>query len=107
MMKARLFALFLGLFFNLLMVGCEKGSSLEELQMNGKHTEYYDDGQKKEEGFYKDSKKDGFSTIWYENGQKRIEGNYKDGKPDGLWIKYREDGTEVFRQTFKNGELVD
>ena len=50
---------------------------------------------------------DGFSTIWYENGQKRIEGNYKDGKPDGLWIKYREDGTEVFRQTFKNGELVD
>ena len=44
MMKARLFALFLGLFFNLLMVGCEKSSSLEELQMNGKHTEYYDDG---------------------------------------------------------------
>ena len=76
MMKATLFALFVCL----LMVGWGESLPLEELQMNGKHTEYYDDGQKKEEGIYKNSKKDGLFTMWHENGQKKAEGNYKDGK---------------------------
>ena len=31
---------------------------------------------------YKDGKLDGLNTDWYENGQKRGEGTYKDDKED-------------------------
>ena len=41
---------------------------------------YYENGQIKYEGNYKDGKKDGKYTWWYENGQKQSEGNYKDGE---------------------------
>jgi len=47
---------------------------------DGLHTEWYDNGHKKEEGTYKDGKKDGLWTSWYENGQKRSETTYKDGE---------------------------
>ena len=45
-----------------------------------KHIEYWPNGQKKEEGTYKDGKKDGLWTYWYENGRKRSEGTFKDGE---------------------------
>jgi len=40
----------------------------------------YDDGKKKEEGTYKDGKKDGKWTEWKVNGQKWKEVHYKDGQ---------------------------
>jgi len=45
-----------------------------------KHIEHYPNGQKKEEGYYLDEKKDGLWTYWYENGQKMEEETFKDGK---------------------------
>ena len=30
--------------------------------------------------------------CWYENGQKKEEGNYKNGKKEGLWTKWNENG---------------
>jgi len=53
---------------------------MNEKIKDGLHTEWYDNGHKKEEGTYKDGKKDGLWTGWYENGQKKSEGTYKDGK---------------------------
>ena len=43
--------------------------------------------------YKEDGKEDGLYTGWYENGQKRLEGTYKDGEKDGKWIYYNEDGT--------------
>jgi antitoxin component YwqK of YwqJK toxin-antitoxin module len=39
----------------------------------------------------------------YENGNIREEGYYKNGKKDGLWIFYSIDGSEHFRLTFREG----
>ena len=48
--------------------------------------------------------KDGDRTIErYANGNIREEGFYKNGKKEGLWIFYSVDGTEHFRLTFREG----
>ena len=93
----------LSLFVALLMVGCGEGLLLEKLHLNGKHTEYYDDGQKKEEGNYKDSEKEGLWTKWYENGQKAQEENYKNGKLDGLSTYWYENGQKEWEANWKDG----
>ena len=46
----------------------------------------YENGQKQDEGTYKDGKMDGLYTWWYENGQKKLEGNYRNG--DGSYPDY-------------------
>ena len=55
-------------------------------------TDYYENGQIKLEGNYKDNKRDGKWTYWYENGQIEQEGNYKDHKQDGKWTWWHENG---------------
>ena len=57
-----------------------------------KFFKYYESGQKKEEGTFKDGKEDGLWTSNHRNGQKRYEGTYKDGKEiSGKW--WNEDGS--------------
>jgi antitoxin component YwqK of YwqJK toxin-antitoxin module len=34
--------------------------------------------------------------LWYENGQMRIDGFYKDNEKSGVWKSYNQDGT-VFK----------
>ena len=60
-----------------------------DLDMN-KQVTYHNNGQKCEEGYYKDGKKNGLHTEWYENGQKKSEGTWKDGKEDGLHTSWYE-----------------
>ena len=43
-----------------------------------KEINWYKNGQKREEGTFKDGEKDGVWTWWHENGQKKREGTYKD-----------------------------
>ena len=43
----------------------------DEPPENGKHVEYYDNGQKEREAHYKNGKQDGLQTNWHE---KRPEG---------------------------------
>ena len=62
---------------------------LDKLKME---REYYEDGEIKEEGNYKDGERDGKYTSYYKNGQIKSEGNYKDGERVGKWISYYEDG---------------
>ena len=92
---------------------------------HGPVTLWYWNGQKVEEGNYKDGKLDGLYTSWYSNGQKAGEGSYKDGKlmstvhwkpngekcpvtnvkdGNGVAVGYNEDGTEWGRHTYKDGE---
>ena len=42
--------------------------------------EYYENGQLKEEGNWKDGERDGFQNRYYKNGQLESEGNFKDGE---------------------------
>ena len=61
----------------LLICGCGKKDGLyTNLKIIDKNL----GGKKSEVVTYKDGKEDGLHTTWYENGQKRKEGTWKDGK---------------------------
>ena len=48
-------------------------------------------------------RKDGLHTEFYENGNKKSEGHYKNGKKDGNWTHLLSDGSLVCIERFKNG----
>ena len=62
------------------------------MKKNGIHTEYYENGEKKFEGSFKNGKRDGLFTWWYENGQKEYEGLYEDGRKISV-EEWNEDGS--------------
>ena len=45
-------------------------------------------------------------TYWYDNGQKKIEGTYKDGKGDGVKTWWDKNGQKENEITFKDGEII-
>jgi len=59
---------------------------------SGKNLCKYEDGQKKSQGKYKDSKKNGKWTWWYKNTQKEKEGKYTDDKLEGQLTMWHENG---------------
>ena len=57
----------------------DKESAVKEVFLDGKLfsgvcVDYYDNGQKKYEGKFKNGKEEGLCIHWYENGQKKSEG---------------------------------
>ena len=102
----------------LLIVGCSSdpidGSTLigkdglkyapaSDKPYSGVAVEYYENGQKMEEGTYKDGELDGLWTRWYENGQKQWKGTFKDGKEDGKYTRWYENGQKEREGTYKDG----
>jgi len=71
---------------------------------NGKWTEWYENGQKKEEAEYLNGKQNGKWTGWYENGQIGYEGEYLNGKINGKWTFWYEDGWIESEGEFLNGK---
>jgi antitoxin component YwqK of YwqJK toxin-antitoxin module len=65
---------------------------------------WYENGQKKAEGTFKDGKLEGPYTSWYENGQKKAEANYKDGKLEGLVTLWYESGKKKSESTYNDGK---
>jgi len=74
------------------------------LNNDGLCTDWYENGQKKEEINYKNGKRDGLYTQWYENGQKEYEFTYKDDEEDGLFTSWYENGQKKYERTFKDGK---
>ena len=71
----------------------------------GEWVEYWENGQLKVKGTFKDGKpKDGPWESYHKNGQLREKGNIKDGKQDGLWEWYFEDGQIDHKRNFKDGK---
>ena len=68
---------------------------------DGKWTTWYENGQKRYEGIYKDDEYDGKWIWWYENGNKETEGTYKDGIQDGKWTQWWNDGSEVYEGIYQ------
>ena len=60
---------------------------------------------KKHEAFEKHLKND--ETTYYENGQLRERGNYKDGEGEGEWIVYDENGQIADISIYIDGEWVE
>ena len=49
-------------------------------------------------------KKNGHFTEWWENGNKRWEGTFKNGKLNGLYMEWYMDGQKMIEVTYKNGK---
>ena len=100
---------------------------LMNVWFNELQSSWYENGQKKSEGNFKDGKRHGLSTWWYENGQKREESNWRDDKlmsakawkpngekcpvtnlkdGNGVAVLYNDDGTDVVRRTYKDGLVI-
>jgi antitoxin component YwqK of YwqJK toxin-antitoxin module len=72
---------------------------------------YHNNGQKCEEGYYKDGKKDGLVTEWLESPinwdvYKRFEGTFKNGERSGLCTWFNEWGRKELEKIYKDGELI-
>ena len=57
-----------------------------------KHVRYYENGEKKEEGYFADKQKDGKWKYWYDNGNLWSEGFFKQGLRDGETKVYYKNG---------------
>lgn len=57
---------------------------------------YYDDGQKKMEGSFKNDKRDGLWSYWYDDGKLWSQGNYKEGIDHGLKTVWHENGQKYY-----------
>ena len=92
----------------LLIVGCSKKSINYEttlIERDGLYTNWYENGQKRDELTYKDGKFDGLYTNWYENGQKRFELTYKDGIHNGLLTWWYDNGQKESEGIYKDNKL--
>ena len=65
--------------------------------------EFYENGQLKFKGNYKDGKEDGRHEWFYRNGKINMMINYKDGKLHGFYSIYSEDGSR-FLTEYENGK---
>ena len=79
-----------------------KGS---DTPFTGKYLNFFENGQKKLEGSYKDGKLDGLEVAWHENGKKMGESKFKDGM-DVLRAEYYENGQKAHEITFKDGKMI-
>ncbi len=69
--------------------------TLNELNSRQGHFVYFfENGQKKSEGAFKDNKAEGRWKYWYENGAKDGEGIYHADKREDKWIFLHENGTK-------------
>jgi antitoxin component YwqK of YwqJK toxin-antitoxin module len=63
-----------------------------EGKLHGASTSWHENGQKSEEGAYKDDLKDGHFTSWGEDAAKRNEGDFRAGKKHGRWVDFWPNG---------------
>jgi len=73
--------------------------------LDGRWTEWREDGEKAQEGTYKAGREDGIWTKWYGNGEKESERNFKDGVEEGTWIDWHENGTKAEERHYADGKL--
>jgi len=71
-----------------------------------KEVVFYENKQKKMEGAYKDTKRDGHWQAWYQNGQVWSEGDYKDGKRNGMGTAYHENGKKYIEGMYRDDMRV-
>ena len=58
----------------------------------------------KEQGSFKDGKREGAWIYYHRNGQLQLKGNYKNGQKEGAWVDYWENGQLQLKGNYKNGK---
>ncbi len=82
-----------------------------EGRRQGPWKEYYETGELRSQGSYKDGKREGDWVFFYRDGKEEQRGSYHKGKPDGEWkwlfnngMTWRE---EVFYDGLEEGQAVE
>ena len=87
----------------------EKGTLLREVTyvdgIDTYYTEWYSNGQKREERNFRLEQKNGFRILWYKNGNKIQEESWKNGRKDGLWTSWYQDGQKKEQGMYKDDSL--
>ena len=89
----------------MLIVGCSESDAQQKVITV---TETYNDGDVSKISYHKitGNKIELVKEInWYKNGQKREEGTFKDGEKDGVWTEWHENGQKESEGTYKDGEI--
>lgn len=74
-------------------------------KLDGFSLEWYDNGQKKCEGDYKNAKQDGPWTSWHENGKKSRQAIFKQDRPEGRTEEWYENGQKKTEANWRDGRL--
>ena len=86
-----------------------KGSLLKEVTyvdgISTYFTEWYPNGQKREERNFRLNEKNGFRILWHQNGNKKQEESWKHGRKDGLWTAWYQDGQKKEEGIYRNDSL--
>ncbi len=72
-----------------------------------KEIAFYENGQKRLEGEYKDKMRHGYWQYWYDNGSKWSEGYFKEGRRDGIGKTYHDNGQLYVDGTYKDDIRVE
>lgn len=67
----------------------------KDKKRHGKWLYWREDGKKWSEGYFYEGKDDGMRRTWHENGSKHYEGRYDKGNRVGIWKFYDESGKMV------------
>ena len=71
-----------------------------------KEIQYYESGQKKLEGAYKDGERTGQWSYWYADGKLWSQGEYKKGIENGLKTIWHANGQKYYEGHLKMGERI-
>ena len=85
--------------------GREQGS-FKNGKRDGAWVGYHKNGQLWYEGNYKNGKSEGTWTDYHTNGQLWSKGNYKNGRLDGVWVVYSRDGQLYSKDTYKDMKKI-
>lgn len=72
----------------------------------GGYLAWYENGQPKFKGFYKQGKKNVSWAEWYENGQLAIRGIYANGVLEGTWIACNSKGEKLSEGSYKANKRI-
>lgn len=79
--------------------------------MEGAWVEYYNSGEKRAEGSYKEGRKEGDWTFYHRSGRAEQRGRYQAGQAHGPWTWFYESGAvhrqEVYRKGREDGQSTE
>uniref|UniRef100_A0AB33KXH5 Toxin-antitoxin system YwqK family antitoxin n=1 Tax=Tenacibaculum sp. Pbs-1 TaxID=3238748 RepID=A0AB33KXH5_9FLAO len=78
-----------------------------EESYNGKRIEFYENGNKQLEEFYKRQKLNGERKLWYPNGKLQSLQNYKKGYKNGVFKWYSKQGNLIKFEKFRKSINID
>ena len=73
---------------------------------HGPLTVWYESGELRSQGHWRDGRKHGQFVFWHKNGQKSKEFTWTDGLGDGVYTEWDEAGNRLRREVWCDGERV-